>query len=207
MNVSTLATIVFLAATSLGCLAKEEPATSQRDTEASPSQTSPVGLNASDGRDGPPGPAEIAEMIKSLADADADARTRGEAAEELGALGLLAKDAVPALTKALDDAVARVRGNAAAALGQILEQDIGGETVRDRGPHLDAAVAGLSKSLGDEEPAVRTMAALSLGQIGPAAAAAVPALSKALDDPEASVRNAAQTSLALIRNEFSGVLK
>ncbi|MBL9090080.1 MAG: HEAT repeat domain-containing protein [Planctomycetaceae bacterium] len=205
MNVPKLATIVFLAATSLGCLAKEEPATSDRGAEAAPSRTSPVALNGAADRAGPPGPAEIAEMIKSLA--DADARTRGEAAEELGALGLLAKDAVPALTKALDDAVARVRGNAAAALGQILEQDIGGETVRDRGPHLDQAVAGLSKSLGDEEPAVRTMAALSLGQIGPAAAAAVPALSKALDDPEASVRNAAQMSLALIRNDFPGVLK
>jgi hypothetical protein len=205
MNARILATLVLLPLTALGCFSQDKPSAQDGNAKDPTSQTSSVESERNAGRFSPPGPSEIAELIKSLG--DSDARTRGEAAEELGALGLLAKDAVPALTKALDDAVARVRGNAAGALGQILEQDISGENVRDRGPYLDQAVAGLSKSLGDEESAVRTMAALSLGQIGPAAAAAVPALSKAIDDPEASVRNAAQTSLALIRNDFPGVLK
>jgi hypothetical protein len=49
----------------------------------------------------------------------------------------------------------------------------------------EPAVPGLIKLLNDTDPDIRSGAAWSLGQIGPAAGDAVPALLRSLDDPEA----------------------
>ena len=56
-------------------------------------------------------------------------------------------------------------------------------------------VQQLSQALGDPNSAVRTMAALSLGDFGQAATDAIPALRNALNDSSADVRDAASASL------------
>jgi HEAT repeat protein len=133
------------------------------------------------------------------------------AALALGEIGPGAKDAVPALVKALkrDDFV---RGEAARTLGRI-------------GPDADAAIPALSEMLSDVEaeeffialdslrhigvaaiPAltdalhsprwhVRCGACDALGRIGPPAKKAVPALTEALYDPNAFVRQSAAEAL------------
>lgn len=147
---------------------------------------------------------DIDELIRQLADKDPGTRT--DAAEQLGALGLPAKDAIPRLIERLEDEQPRVRGTAAMAIGQILAIDWNDSRPRDRGPHVDAAVAALMKSLEDTEPLVRQMAALSLGDIGPDATPAIPALTKLLDDDEATVHKAAETAIQLISGKFGGSL-
>ena len=59
-------------------------------------------------------------------------------------------------------------------------------------------VQQLTQALGDPSVAVRTMAALSLGDFGNAASDAVPALRNALQDESSDVRDAAQASLARV---------
>ena len=114
------------------------------------------------------------------------APVRSNAARALARLGPEAKAAVPALSEALKDEEAFVRGYAASALSGI-------------GP---AAVPALSKALKDEERDVRVSAAAALARLGPAEAkAAVPALSEALKDEVANVRRAAARALDQIRSD------
>ena len=148
-----------------------------------------------------PAQASSSDGIKSLIKAlsSDDARTRGEAAKALGDRGLSAKAAIPMLIKLLKDDHPRVHGEAAAAIGYILEWDRSGKP-QDYGRHVDDAVAGLIESLNDSYPVIRTMAALSLGRMGPNAIAAVPALKNTVNDSEVSISNAAIISLQLIKD-------
>lgn len=92
----------------------------------------------------------------------------------------LTEQTVAALSQALDDAMPRVRHQAA-------------QSLMGFGPQARAAVPPLTKLLGDENEDVRIMAARALAAIGPDAAAAVPELLKALHDPgpgQDSIRHA-----------------
>jgi HEAT repeat protein len=100
---------------------------------------------------------------------------RGEAAEDLGSLGPLARAALPALREALRDPEPTVRIRVAEALVRI-------------DPAETAAVTALGKLLQDQSPRVRKAAAYALGNLGPDAKAAVPDLIQALDDRDAKVR-------------------
>jgi HEAT repeat protein len=82
----------------------------------------------------------------------------------------LTEQTVAALSQALDDAMPRVRHQAA-------------QSLMGFGPQARAAVPPLTKLLGDENEDVRAMAARALAAIGPDAAAAVPVLLKALHEP------------------------
>jgi HEAT repeat protein len=101
----------------------------------------------------------------------APARTvRDRAAEALGKIGPAAKDAVPALSRALNDPDKAVGTRAAEALGRI-------------GPAAKAAVPALLTAFKDDKRrAVGDRAAEALGRMGPAAKTAVPVLSRALND-------------------------
>ncbi|MHC4712875.1 MAG: HEAT repeat domain-containing protein [Planctomycetota bacterium] len=88
------------------------------------------------------------------------------------------EEAVQAVVAALDDAVVKVRVNAATALGHTCDP---------------VAVEPLSRALKDREQAVREAAAVALGKIRTDAAAE--ALGGALKDPEPAVRSAAARSL------------
>ncbi len=102
----------------------------------------------------------------------------------LGRVGPAAKEAVPALSEALqNDEYSAVREAAARALGRI-----GGE----------GAVFGLVGALRDGAPEVRRASAGALGMIGPEAKAAGPALAEALNDSSLWVRVAAEEALRLM---------
>ncbi len=150
----------------------------------------PVQASSSDG---------IESLIKALS--SDDARTRGEAAKALGNKGIEAKDAVPMLIKILDDDHPRVTGESAGAIGEILGWSWDGEP-QNYGLHVDDAVDGLIKTLKHPFTVVRTMAALSLGKMGPNAIAAVPALKELINDGDTSVSNAAKTSLQIIQDKY-----
>jgi HEAT repeat protein len=115
----------------------------------------------------------------------------------LGALGPTARPAVPALVAVLggDDSSSRISG--AISLGSILEASPISPGGADP---LPAAVAALSRSLGDLHLTVRQEAAQALGKIGPAAAASIPALIAVLeleddDNSDSSVHRYAAWSL------------
>ncbi|MGF1580940.1 MAG: HEAT repeat domain-containing protein [Gemmataceae bacterium] len=78
-------------------------------------------------------------------------------------MGPDAKDALPALVKALDDKELSVRGSVVKALGQI-------------GAEAKDAVPALIKALKDKAKELREKAAYALGEIGPAAKDALPTL-------------------------------
>src|SRR5262245_52925217 len=80
--------------------------------------------------------------------------------------------------KALKNADAKVRRQAALALGQI-------------GPESKAVIAGLDKALKDTHELVRRQAAESLGRMGGKARTAVPALARLLNDERDFVRQQA----------------
>lgn len=116
---------------------------------------------------------------------------------KLGALGRTAWPAVPALVAILagDDSSSRI--SAAIALGDILAASPISPGGADP---LPAAVAALSRSLGDLHLTVRQESAQALGKIGPAAAAAIPALIAVLeleddDNSDSSVHRYAAWSL------------
>lgn len=107
----------------------------------------------------------VSSWRKDLKHPDADVRRA--AAKSLGMIGADAKDAVPALAKALTDEDALVRVSAAFALYKI-------------GPDAREAAPALADALSDQMPLVRMDAAMALCRIGPDAEAAVPALTDAL---------------------------
>jgi len=140
---------------------------------------------------------------------------RAAAAAALGVIGRpAAQEAVPALTKALEDEEGLVRARAIGALGAIgpgaqavpallrLLED--GElnaawALEAIGPEASEAVPYLIRALAeDRHQRTRAAAAKALGAIGPAAHEAVPALRKALEDRSPSVREAAAEALAAI---------
>lgn len=103
------------------------------------------------------------------------------AAQGLGNIGPDAKDAVPALARALE-ADASVRCPAAIALGQIRLA-------------VGNVVQLLGQALQDEDRNVRWAAAGALGNIGAQAKEAIPLLRQALDDRDEGVRQTAAEAL------------
>jgi HEAT repeat protein len=145
----------------------------------------------------------IPELIQQLSSNDYQIRQR--AARRLGNLGLAARDAVPALAKALHDPMPDVRGPAGKALGQIgtpavpaliealRHKDNG---VRDRaaralaqcGPDAKEAVPDLIAALKDRQTDVRVAAVDALGEMGAEGKEAAPALARLFHDPSNRVR-------------------
>src|SRR5207249_2064441 len=109
--------------------------------------------------------AEVRDLIAKLSNKDSDVRRA--AAKELSELGSEAKQAVPALTKALRDRDLFVRRFAAEALGKI-------------GPDASDAIPKLALAMNDERKEVALAAVEALGKIGPSAIAA---LTSAVKDP------------------------
>ena len=119
------------------------------------------------------------------------------AVKALGKLGWLARDALPALTTALDDPDAKVREAAAQAVGQLGPDAVptlaGMLTHRDKyvrrnavwglgklGPLARAVLPDLCRALQDEDPRTASGAAQALGNMGADGADAVPALAEAM---------------------------
>src|SRR5262249_44048971 len=75
-------------------------------------------------------------------------------------------------------------------------RDVALDALEAIGPAARDAVADVSVSLRDLDPAVRMRSARVLGDIGPAAEAAVPRLKKLLDDEDGRVR--VRTACALV---------
>jgi HEAT repeat protein len=146
-------------------------------------------------------------LIQSLG--DPNPTTRMTAAEALGNMGPIAREAIPALARATRDPFLSARAAAIEALGGI-------------GPFAEAAIPDLMSALMDGKTAP-VYAAHALYRIGPAAVpplieslavpdiegrasavlqklgpVAVPALKRALDDQREPVRSAAATTLARI---------
>lgn len=126
----------------------------------------------------------IAAMAQALADPDSG--VRGSAAGRLYSMGREAMPLVPDLIRAVHDPVARVRREAALALGRSETADT-------------AAVAALSKAmLQDPDSDIREVAARALGWLGAGAVRAVPALIASLSDRSESVRAEAAEALGHI---------
>jgi HEAT repeat protein len=155
------------------------------------------------------GPAAVPTLTRALA--SPSLRARDLAAVHLGRLGPAAKEAVPALVKALEDTDSFISRRARAALGAI-----GPVAAREAVP----ALARLLKKFGAKDEAVQALGRLgpdavpalleatkdnkspetveALGAIGPGAKAAVPALVTLLTDPDTFLRRAAAGALANI---------
>jgi HEAT repeat protein len=112
-------------------------------------------------------------------------QSRAQAAEALGELGPRAKDAIPALARALRDEYEQVRRGAAASLAAIGADQ--------------SAIPDLVVALKDVDAEVRESAARALGSAGSQARAAVPSLGLLLKDPSEDVRQAAAEALGKIR--------
>lgn len=114
------------------------------------------------------------------------ATLRADALRSVGSFGSQAVTALPQLIAGLWDDDVQVRMAAAWAIAQVA-------------PSTNAAtVKALEQALSDSNPRVRSMAAVALRQIGPAAADAVPQLIIALNDPVPFVRAPAADALGAI---------
>jgi HEAT repeat protein len=164
----------------------------------------------------------VGELVAALGDEAA----RGEATVAIAAIGADAAEAVPALSALLADEKADVglRYAAAYALGRIGPAATSAEpllrglaasdddmmatvavwaTLRIKpgdATLFDSAIPRLRRALRDGSELVRLEAAVSLGDIGPAAASAIPILELVSeDDPVKQVRQAAAEALPKIR--------
>jgi HEAT repeat protein len=161
----------------------------------------------------------VAEMTAALA--DEDAAFASEAAVALAAVGADAAPAVPTLVKLLAVAtpapvrytamyaLGRIGGPAKPALARLLELSQSNDELEstvaiwaalkiEPGDKelFETAIPRLQKALRAESELARLEAAVSLGDIGPAAAASIPMLELLLeDDPSRSVREAAAAAL------------
>jgi HEAT repeat protein len=122
---------------------------------------------------------------------------RARAARDLGRLGWLARDAIPALVRAADDADVKVREAAAQAVGQMGPEAVpplkamlrhDDKYVRRQavwalgklGPLAKPALAAVCEALRDADPRTASGAAQALGNLGADGAEAVPALAEAM---------------------------
>jgi HEAT repeat protein len=115
---------------------------------------------------------------------------RRYSAHRLGTYEENAKDAAPALIKAIKDENSRVRSYAAESLGRI-------------GP-MPGVVNALIEALGDEDLYVRKNAAYSLGSLGPDGTEAIPTLIEMLKDEDSSIREAATYAIGKIEGTDNG---
>ena len=134
----------------------------------------------------------LVRALRSQSQAD-----RVRAAKDLGRLGWLAREALPALVGALHDDDAKVRESAAQAVGlmgpEALPTLVGMLAHDDKyvrrhavwalgklGPLARPALSDLCQSLKDADPRTASGAAQSLGGLGADGAEAVPALAEAM---------------------------
>lgn len=137
----------------------------------------------------------LPDLVRALRSSNALDRLR--AAKDLGRLGWLAREALPALVRALDDDDAKVRETAAHAIGGMgpealptLVLMLGHEDKYVRrnavwalgklGPLARPALADLCQSLKDQDPRTASGAAQALGNMGADGADGVPALAEAM---------------------------
>jgi HEAT repeat protein len=164
----------------------------------------------------------VGELVTALG----DEKVRGEATVALAAIGTDAAEAAPALAALLADEKAEpgLRYAAAYALGRIGPAAVAAEpllrglaesddemmatvavwaTLRIKpgdASLFESAIPRLRRALRDDSELVRLEAAVSLGDIGPAAASAIPILELVSeDDPVKQVRQAAAEALPKIR--------
>jgi HEAT repeat protein len=132
--------------------------------------------------------AAVPAVVSALS--DSDPQTQQTAAYAAGKIGPAAASAVPALKKLTGSNDDLVKMTAVWALLQI-------------GPRTDelvkTALPVLSAGLTSQQEMVRVDAAMSLGQLGKAAASALPALEKSLQDPSGNVRSAASAAIKSIK--------
>jgi HEAT repeat protein len=162
------------------------------------------------------GPSTVPTLVRHLR--DPHEQVRAVAAAALGHLN--AREAVPALAALAGDPSHFVRQSLADGLGLILAAAARSDRTergrRHRGrrlrfggpargrPTIDpipAALAGLGELLTDDNPAVRTQAAVAVGRGGRAAAAAIPDLVRRLGDADETVRCRAAETLGQLDPE------
>jgi HEAT repeat protein len=131
-------------------------------------------------------------LIAVLSTADEN-RSQWEAALWLSEIGPSAKDAVPALCKALKKAEKDTRSKAVEALTAIRAQ-------------ADIAVPALIAALKDDEWLVRSYAAHALQAYGADAKQAIPALREALRDKNGHVRYSAAEALWTMEHDAGAVV-
>lgn len=150
----------------------------------------------------------------AIASTNSDADVREIAVAALGRKGVESGAVYPALEQALADAEVAVRLKAALAIQQIdptnLEyREVLLESLRSghgtvfldigrMGADAEWAVPTLVSSLSDQRPAIRALAAKTLGEIHAGDAVVIAALQQALRDQTPAVRDAARRSLASI---------
>ena len=130
---------------------------------------------------------EVATLAQELG--APNVTVRRDAAYALDRLGAGAKDAVPALVRALDDSDKQVWSFAISALANI------GPDAKDAIPALIDGF-GSRRSRGRDRRQAQTRAAFALSRIG---AAAMPALIEALRSDDNGVRAGAAKALASVR--------
>ncbi len=137
---------------------------------------------------GPQADAAVAPIQQALSDSDREVMlTAGYA---LGKIGPAAKPAVPALVKLTASEDPLVKLTAVSALMKIDPQSE---------EHVRLAIPALIDALGSSgHEFIRLEAAMTLGDLGKAAAAAVPALQLAREDRSSAVRTAADEALKKI---------
>jgi len=154
----------------------------------------------------------VAALTKSASDPNAE--VRHVSIRALGVMGRAAKSSLPALEASLDDADARVRVRAALAIQKIDSQNrsfarvlIGAMRAGDGRVLLEVgemgaagawAVPTLAELLSHESAKMRSLAARTVGRIGPAAGEAKPALRRAMGDANVAVQDAAREALERI---------
>jgi HEAT repeat protein len=119
----------------------------------------------------------LPDLIRALRGRSAPDRVR--AAKDLGRLGWLARDAMPALVTALGDDDAKVREAAAQAVGQM-------------GPE---ALPNLVRMLDHDDKYVRRHAVWAMGKLGPLARSALRDLCRVLKDPDPRTASGAAQAL------------
>jgi HEAT repeat protein len=129
-------------------------------------------------------PFAVAGLAKLLLHIDDNLRLA--AAATLEAMGPDAKEAMPAIVKAIGSGDAETR-----AASMYILVSVGADNARP-------AVQALIESLSDHDPRVRRAAADVLGKIAPVSADAVPALRRALEDDDQEVRMHASEALLAI---------
>ncbi len=130
----------------------------------------------------------LSALIKALEHTNPEVRV--QAADQLGAMGLSARQALPALVAALKDSHGAVYRAAASAVSKM----------------GDEALDELIRSMEDKNAWFRCRIAETLGLFGPAAGQAVPILMKALRDHDLCIQKKAGESLGKIGEESVGPL-